>query len=151
MRADAEPVWRGCLRRLWLALALSSSALLWGCGGACSNLDGPEFKNTLQPAAAVVGQAYQLELGVDILRTVFESAYGFSFFSLDPLPPGLTLQHVGSGGRVQMVGTPTQAGTYTVRVAVHVSEPTSYPSDPAPDLLCWTDAETTVTIVVTKG
>lgn len=150
MRARGEAAWRLGLRRLWLALALGSCVWLWGCGGGCSNLDGPEFEDAIQPADAVVGQAYRLELSVDILRTVFESAYGFAFYSPDLLPPGLRLEHIGTGGRVQIVGVPTLAGTYKVRVAVNVSEPT-IATEPDADTLCWTDAETTVTIVVKPG
>jgi hypothetical protein len=128
-------------------LALSAAGLLAGCSGSCTNLDGPAFEDAILPVAAV-GQPYKLELSVNILRTLFDSAYGYSFWTPDLLPPGLTLQQVGSSNRVQIVGVPTQAGSYTVRVSVQVSEPTD--PGPDPDLLCWTGTEATVKIDVQK-
>jgi len=134
--------------RVWaLALAMAAAGLLAGCGGSCSNLDGPEFEDAIQPVGTV-GQPYRLELSVNILRTLFDSAYGYSFSSPDLMPPGLTLQHVGNSNRVQIVGVPTQAGAYTVHVSVQVSEPPD--QGPDADLLCWNGTETTVKIDVQK-
>jgi hypothetical protein len=130
-----------------LALAVAAASTLGGCGGSCLDLDGPDFESAVSPAA-VVGQAYKLELTVNILRTLFDDLYGYSFAALDPLPPGLELRQVGHSRRVDIVGVPTVPGSYTVRVSVQVSEP----SDQGPDanLLCWNGTETTVKIDVSR-
>jgi hypothetical protein len=140
--------WRHAARAWARALSLATAGLLAGCGGSCLNLDGPEFESAISPAA-VVGQPYQLELTVNILRTLFDDQYHYSFSSPDPLPPGLELKQVGTSRRVQIVGVPTKPGSYVVRVDVSVGEPSD--PGPDPDLLCWNGTEVEVKIDVAKS
>ncbi len=139
-------------RRFLRATPLALLPMLSGCGeilgdiaSACIDFDGPEFATATLPAATV-GRAYAATIEVELVREPFDDSYAYRFRLRGSLPPGLDWQQSGQGRRIQISGTPTQAGNYAFSIQVSVTDPLASPT--APPALCWTDNEQGFQIMV---
>ena len=145
----------GLKRRGVLRLALVGLLPLEGCGevvdeiiGACLDFDGPSF-NTPGLPDGTVGQPYAAEVEAAITREPYDDRFIYRFRLIGSLPPGLRWSQSGSTRRVQLSGTPTQAGSYSFRLEVTVEDPLE--TAQGPHTLCWYVTDKTYQIAVASG
>lgn len=146
MNTDFQP------RRSARAVLLCAS--LAGCGGGgvvddllsqCLDLDGPAFVTRSLPDATA-GRPYSAVVTAEIVRDPFDEDYVYEFRVNGGLPAGLRIRSFDGQRRVEIFGTPSVAGVYSIRLSVEARN--SDLDDPDDASLCWSGAERTYRIVV---
>lgn len=105
-------------------VVLSLLLMLSGCGDDlddCLDLDGPVFQTDSLPHG-VLNQEYETEIRVQIQHEPYDDIYFYDFdYDHDDLPRGLYFFQDGVGRVLEIEGTPTETGVFTLDVAVYVS------------------------------